>query len=135
MSITYYQSNRILDKDFGNTAYTTPSTLYFGLSTTSIGDDGTGETEPSGGAYARIALTNNKINWDTAASGSLTNLTVVQFVESTASWGTITHVFISDAITSGNMLYFGALSPSRQVQINTVVYFAVGAITVSIVNS
>ena len=135
MSITYYQSNRILDKDFGNVNYTVASTIYFGLSTTTISNDGTGATEPSGGSYARVALVNDKTNWGTAASGSLTNTTVVQFAESTASWGTITYVFISDALVSGNMMYFGALSPSRTVQINTVVYFAASSITVSIVNS
>lgn len=135
MSITYYQSNRILDKDFGATNYTVPSTLYFGLSTTTINNDGTGATEPSGGSYARASLTNTKSQWGNASSGSLSNTVQVSFAESTASWGTITYVFISDALTSGNMLYFGALSPSRVVQSGTVVYFAIGAIVVSIVNS
>lgn len=134
MSITYYQSNRILDKDFGNVSYTTPTTLYFGLSTTAINSDGTGATEPSGGAYARASVTNDKTNWGNAGSGSLQNLGTIQFPESTASWGTITYVFISDALTSGNMLYFGALSPSRVVQSNTVVFFSASAITISIVN-
>lgn len=135
MAITYYQSNKILDYEFGNTSYTPASTMYFGLSTTTIANNGTGATEPSGGSYARVSLVNNKTNWGNASNGSLTNLSTVQFTESTASWGTITYVFISDASTSGNILYFGALSPSRTVAINTIVYFSASAITVSIVNS
>lgn len=135
MSITYYQANRILDRNFGSTSFTVAATLYFGLSTTTIGNDGTGATEPSSGAYARVAVTNNKTNFGNAASGALTNAAAIQFPESTASWGTITYVFISDASTAGNMMYFEALSPSRAVAINTTVIFAIGAITITMSNS
>lgn len=131
MSTTYYQANRILDRAFGATSFTTPSTLYFGLSTTAISADGTGATEPSGGAYARASAANNKTTWGNASNGSLTNLISISFPESTATWGTITHVFISDALTSGNMLYYTTLSPSRTVQTSTTVLFAASAITIT----
>ena len=135
MSITYYSGNRILDKGFGSTNYTPPTTMYFGLSTTPIAIDGTGATEPSGGSYARVALVNDKTNWGTASNASLTNLASVTFPESTASWGTITHVFIADASTAGNIWWYEALSPSRQVKISTTVQFAIGAITAQMTNS
>jgi len=135
MAITYFSANKILDKNFGATAYTEPTTYYFGLSTTTIQIDGTGATEPSGGAYARVALTNNKTNWGTASNASLTNSTAVQFTESTASWGTITYVGIWDALTSGNIWWFDALSPARTVASATTVLFAIGAITVQMTNS
>jgi len=134
MSITYYQANRILNRDFGAVSFSTPTNLYFGLSTTPVNDDGTGETEPSGGAYARAAVANNKTTWGSAASASLDNLISVSFPESTASWGTITHVFIADAATSGNILYFDALTPSRAIASLTTVLFAASAITVSMPN-
>jgi len=133
--ITYYSANRILDRNFGGTAYTPIATMYFGLSTTTLNIDGTGATEPSGGAYARVALVNDKTNWGTAASGSLTNSTAVTFVESTASWGTITYCFIADASTAGNIWFFDVLTPSRAVASATTVLFAIGAITVSMNNS
>ena len=133
--ITYYSANRILDRNFGGTAYTPPTTMYFGLSTTTINIDGTGATEPSGGSYARVAFTNDKTNWGTASSGALTNLVAATFAESTASWGTITHVFIADSLTSGNIWWFDALSPSKVVQSATTVLFAVGAISVVMNNS
>lgn len=136
MAITYHQSNKILDYEFGNTSYTPVSTLYFGLSTTSISNGGSGASEPSVGAYARVAVANSdKTNWSLASNGSLSNTTTIQFPESTASWGIITHVFIADALTGGNILYFGTLSPNRTVAINTIVYFSASAVTISIVNS
>lgn len=135
MSVTYTSANKVLDYNFGGTSYSVPGTLYFGLSTTAITIDGTGATEPSGGAYARVAFTNNKTNWGTAASGALTNSTAITFAESTASWGTITHVFISDALTGGNIWWFDALSPTRTVATATTVLFAIGAVTVQMNNS
>lgn len=133
--ITYYSANRLLDYNFGQTSYTSPSTYYFGLSTTTINIDGTGATEPSGGAYARVSLTNNKTNWGTASNASLTNSTAVQFAESTSSWGTITYVFMSDALTSGNIWWYDALSPARTVASATTVLFAISSITVQMTNS
>ena len=135
MAVTYYQSNKLLDYNFGATAYSNPATLYVGLSTTTISDNGTGATEPSGGSYARVAVTNNKTNFGVAASGSLVNAVDFTFVESTASWGTITYVAIYDASTAGNMLYFQPLSTSRAVPINTIVSFPASYLTIQFVNS
>lgn len=135
MSVTYTKANEILDLEFGATSYSVDSTLYVALSTTPIGNAGTGESEPSGGAYARVAITNNKTTWDTAASGVLSNLISVEFPESTASWGVISHVFISDAATSGNILYFEALDATRTVADSTTVLFAAGGIEIHMDNS
>jgi len=135
MSITSYQSNRVLDYNFGATSYTTPATLYVGLSTTPINFDGTGATEPVALGYARVAVTNNKTNWSTAASGILSNLTAIQFPESTGSWGTITHVAVYDAASAGNMLYFEALTSSRAVPTLTTVLFAAAGFVVQMNNT
>jgi hypothetical protein len=135
MAITFYSSNRLLDYNFGGTTYSVPGTLYFGLSTTAPSIDGSGSTEPSGGAYARIPLVNTKSNWGTASNAALTNSSAVTFVESTASWGTITHVLMFDALTSGNLWWFDTLTPSRAVASATTVLFAIGSITVSMTNS
>jgi len=124
-----------LDLNFGLTAYSAPATYYFGLSTTTIQIDGTGATEPSGGAYARVGLANNKTNFSTASNAALTNSTAVTFVESTASWGTITYVAIWDALTVGNLWWFDVLTPARSVASATTVLFAIGSITVQMTNS
>lgn len=135
MAITYLSGNKVLDFNFGGTSYSPPATYYFGLSTTTINIDGTGATEPSSGAYARIGLTNNKTNWGNASNASLTNSTAVQFAESTASWGTITYVGMWDALTSGSIYWYDALSPARTVASATTVLFAISAITVQMTNS
>lgn len=135
MAITYFSANKLLDYNFGQTSYSVPTSLYFCLSTTSINIDGTGATEVSGGSYARVSLVNNKTNWGTASNASLTNSTAIQFPESTASWGTITTVFISDASSAGNIWWYDTLSPSRTVASATTVLFAIGAVTVQMTNS
>ena len=135
MSVTFFSSNKNLDFNFGVASYTPPATYYFALSTTAPDISGTSFTEPSGGAYARVAFTNNKTNWGTAASGILTNSTAVTFVESTASWGTILAVGMYDALTGGNLWWYDSLSPSRVVASATTVLFAIGSITVQFNNS
>jgi len=135
--ITSFASNKVVDYNFGATSYsgTLPATYYFGLSTTTINFDGTGATEPSGGAYARVAFTNNKTNWGTASSGILTNSTAITFPESSASWGTITYVGMWDALTAGNLWWFDVLTPSRAVASLTTVIFSIGAVTVTFNNT
>jgi len=133
--ITYYSANRILDLNFGATSYVVPSTLYVGLSTSTIGIDGTGATEPSSGAYARVAVTNNKTNFGTASNGALTNSVAITYTESTASWGTITYVFIADALTGGNIWFYEALPVPKTVQTATTVLFSASSLTLSMTNS
>ena len=136
MSGTYYSENLILDQLYGATSIvaTIPSTWYIALSTSTPNEGGTGVTEPSGGAYARIGVLNNKTNFGTAATGALTNDVAITFVESTATWGTITHVCFYDALTSGNLWFWEALGSARAVAANTTVYFAIGSLTISNTN-
>ena len=139
MAITTAAANKVLDYLFGATAFSNLSTMYMGLSTTTIANDGTGATEPStsGTAYARVAIVNNKTNWATASAASLTNATAITFTESTASWGTITYVFLAASATVGtaDIWYFEALSVPKTVQTATTVQFAIGAVTVSMTNA
>ena len=134
MAITNYTSNKILDYNFGSTSYTVPATIYIGLSTTALSFAGAGYTEPSGGNYSRVAVTNNKVNFSIAANGTLNNQTQIIFPESSAAWGTITYVFISDSPTGGNVLYYEALTTPRVVATNTTLLFSAGAMTIAMLN-
>jgi len=127
--------NSIADFLFGKTSYVPPTTLYLGLSTTTIAAGGTGITEPSGGAYARVAMTNNKTTWGTASGGAVANAAEFSFPEATASWGTITYAFFSDAASGGNLVTFGALTSSRLVENTTTLTLGIGGCTISFVNS
>ena len=135
--ISYTASNPILNLLFGATALSTnPGTFYMGLSTTTILADGSGATEPTGGAYARVALANNKTTFSVASTGTLTNLITISFAESTLSWGTITYVFLASAGTTGvnDIWYFEALPTPKAVASQTTVSFSPSALTVSLTN-
>jgi len=136
MSYTYLSSNKLCDYAFGNTAFSNLGTYYIGLSTTTILADGSGATEPSSGAYARVAVANNKTTFSSAVNGALTNLITISFAESTASWGTITYVFLAAAGTTGvtDIWYYEALPTPKAVASQTTVSFAPSAITVSFTN-
>lgn len=131
MANTYYSENLILDRIFGSQTLTPPATWYVGLSTTTPTQAGANVTEPSGGSYARVGVVNNKTNWGTAASGQLTNSVAISFPESTASWGTITHIIFYDAASAGNVWFYSQLSSSKAVASGTTVYFSIGSLTVS----
>jgi hypothetical protein len=135
MSQTYLAANAVMDQLFGNTTITVPSTLYMGLSTTTISNSGTGATEPVGNGYARVAITNSKTNFSVASSGVVTNATAISFPESTASWGTITYIAFWTASSGGSIWFFEALPTSKTVQSNTTVYFPIGALTLSQTNT
>ncbi len=81
---------------------------YFaGLFTSDPTDAGTG-TEVSGGSYARQVL-----SVTTASAGIVTSSGDVTFPQATATWGTISHIGILDALTSGNLLMHTALTTSN----------------------
>lgn len=124
-SKTDYLENKILDHVLRNTAYTSPTTVYVALCTSTPTDSAAG-TEVSGGSYARTAA-----SFAAASSGSIANSSAVTFPTASGSWGTVTHFEIWDASTSGNRLYWGALTTSKTPTSGDVVSFAIGALTVT----
>lgn len=135
MSFTNYLELKLLDLLFSDAAYTIPATLYVGLSTTAINNDGTGITEPSGNAYARVAVTNNATNWPAATGGnpaSKSNGTAVTFPTATGSWGTVVAFFIADASTAGNVLAYGSLTVNQTITTNDTASFAIGNLTITL---
>lgn len=123
-----YGENFILDLLFGDGS---PATFYVGLSIADPTDDASGIIEPSGGAYARVAVTNNVTNWPAAVSGTKTNGTDIEFPQATGSWGTITHWFIGDAASGGNYYAHGAVDTSKTVVSGDNVFFSTGTLSIS----
>jgi hypothetical protein len=125
---------KVLDVIFGKATLTSP-TIYVGLATAAISDTDTGSTiaansveVSSGGGYARA--TTSAVSWNSAASGSTSNISAIAFASSTAPWGTITHVFLADASDStANVIAFGSIATALAVTSDTIVQFAVGAIS------
>ena len=108
MSFTNFLETEILDHVFAGAAYTAPSTKYIGLFTAAPGETG-GGTEVSGNGYTRKSIA-------FATSGDTTsNNAAVEFPTATGTWGTITHVGIFDAATSGNLMVYATLTASKTV--------------------
>jgi hypothetical protein len=131
-SFTDYLENKILNHNFGGVAWTPPATLYFGLSTTTIADDGTGITEPAGNAYARVAVTNNTTNFPNTTTGSKSNGTEVAFPTATGSWGTCTDFFLADAASGGNVVGYGALTTPKTIGNGDTARFAPAALVITL---
>jgi hypothetical protein len=109
-----FLENELLDHVLGNASYSAPATLYFALYTVTPSDAG-GGTEVTGGSYARKDMTNNATNFPAASGGLKSNGTAITFAAPTANWGTIVAFGIFDAVSSGNLLYWGPISPSKTV--------------------
>lgn len=133
MSFTNYLENKVLDHLFGAVIYTPSSTLYMALNTgVPIDDNGGSFGEPVGGAYARVAVVNNKTNFTTAAIGALENATVITFPQATATWGTVTHVGIFDAVVGGNLEASGLLALAKLITSGDTPSFASGDLNITL---
>jgi hypothetical protein len=124
MSYSDYLENKVQAHVFSGTAYTSP-TLYVGLFTSATADDGSG-TEVSGGAYARQAMSMS------TTGDSSTNSAAVEYPTATASWGTVTHMAIYDAVSGGNMLAHGALTASKIIDSGDVFRFPSGDVDITL---
>lgn len=108
MSFTNFLEQKVLEHVFRNVAYTSPTALYVGLFTTTPSDSTAG-TEVSGGSYARQTVA---FSFTSGDPSSVTNTAQITFPTSTASWGTVTHAGIYDALTGGNFLAYAELTLS-----------------------
>lgn len=143
MPFTDYLDQTLNQLVFGDTAYTILGTYYVALSTTTPTQAKGATTpywnftEPSAGAYARVAVTNNTTNWVAAgtqpsAGQEQTNGTAITYPAATASWGTVTYAGIFDASTGGNLLAYGALTTSQTINSGDTASFAANALTITI---
>ncbi len=125
-----YLENELLDHVLGAATYTPPATLYIALFTVAPTDTG-GGTEVSGGSYARKDVANNATNWPDSSNSTKSNGTDITFVTATASWGTVVAFGIFDAVTAGNLLYWGDLVASKIVGVGDTAKFLVGDLDVT----
>ena len=123
---TNYLENKLLDHVLRNVSYTSPTTSYVGLFTAAPTDTLSG-TEVSGGSYARQVL-----SVTTASEGIVTSSADVNFPQATASWGTISHVGIFDALTSGNLLMYTALTTSKTIDDGDILKISTNNLTVTL---
>lgn len=104
-----YLAHAHLNEAVGGTAFAAPATLYFGWYTTQPDTNGAGGVEASGGGYARVAVTNNATNFPAAASRRKQNAVAISWAPATQDQGLAVGWCAFDALTAGNLLYFGKL--------------------------
>lgn len=130
-SFSNFMELEILDHVFKTGAYTPATNLYIALSKSTLDDTMTGTTmdgELSGGAYVR-----KKCNtWDLASGGATANTGAITFAQATADWGTITYFAVCDKTTLGNIIGWGALTVSKNIDSGDTFKFATGDIDVTL---
>mgnify|MGYP001031647176 FL=1 len=110
MSFSNFLETEILDHVFAGAAYTAPTTKYLALFT-AVSDGETGSvTEVSGGGYARQSVA------FTTSGNTTSNNAAVEFPTATANYGTVTHVGVYDASSSGNLMAYAALSSNKTIE-------------------
>lgn len=128
MSFTNYLEDAVLDHVFGGNAYSAPSTLYVGLFTAAPSDTG-GGTEVSGGGYARQTATFTVSGTNPTEA---TNSAAIDYPTATADLGTITHVGVFDALTSGNLLAYASVSTSKTINTGDVLRIPAGDLDIQL---
>lgn len=130
MAVSNFLATALLNQVFRNTTYTRPATVYIALYTSNPTGADTG-AEVSGGAYARQVVT---FGAPAAVSGKQTikNASDVAFPTATADWGTITHIGIRDALTGGNLLYYGPFDNARSILNGDVIKLLTGSLAANL---
>ena len=121
-----YLENALINAVLRNTSYTSPTTVYLALYTTDPTDADTG-TECSGSGYARQAIT-----FSSPSNGVTSNSSAIEFAQAGNSWGTITHIGIRDALTTGNLLFHTPLDASKTIATGDVFRVAAGSLSVTL---
>lgn len=121
-----YLENAIINATLRNTAYTSPSAVYVALFTSDPTDAGSG-TEVSGNAYARKQAT-----FSSPSNGVTSNSADITFDQATGNWGTVSHLGIFDASSSGNLLYHTALTSSKTIETGDIFKIATSSLVVTL---
>lgn len=125
-----YLEEKVVDWSLRATAMgSAPASVYVALHTGDPGETGA-SNEVSGGSYARVQVTAGFSAH--GAAGPTSNSAEILFPTATAAWGTVTHWSIQDASSSGNCLYKGALTNSRNVQSGDAFRFAAGTLQITL---
>ena len=119
-----YLENKLLNHTLNSTAYTAPSTHYLALYTSDPTDANTG-TEVSGTNYARVSA------GFSVSTNVATNSAAIEYAAAGNAWGTVTHVGVMDAASSGNLLYHSALTTSKAITTGDIFRVPAGSLTVT----
>ena len=121
-----FLENALVNATLRNTTYTSPATVYVALFTTDPTDAASG-TEVTGGSYARTSVA-----FAAPSNGASASSADCTFPTCTSTWGTVSHIGIFDASTSGNLLYHTPLDTSKTIETGDIFKIASGSLTVTL---
>jgi hypothetical protein len=134
---TTYLENKLLSLIFKNNAgsFSSPGdSIYVGLATAVSNAEAGTLTEATFGAYSRQQVT--AANWTLTSSSAdqqtVTNAAAIEFSASTGTNNTITHAFLVDASSSGNILFVGALDNDKIIETGDIFRFNAGNLTIEL---
>ena len=127
-ALSDYAEKLLLDWMMTTGSATRPTAWYVALYTAAPSDSG-GGTEVSGNGYSRQSIT---LAAASSPGGTTSNTNTLTFTASGGNWGTITHIGIFDASTSGNLLWHGLMSASKQIDDGDTLEFSIGNIDLTI---
>jgi hypothetical protein len=135
---TNYLERRILDFIFKNNALSFASpgdSIYVGLATAVSAAETGSLTEANFTNYVRKQVT--AANWTTIGDDSTDTQTAknaanIEFPASGGTNNTISHVFVADALTSGNILFVGALDVSKVIADGDIFRINTGNLTIEL---
>ena len=129
-AMTNYLETKLLQFVLNNNAgsLSAVSTIHLALFTADPTETGslTNEISTSGTGYGRQTVP------FTTANNASANTNNIEFSAAQSSWGTITHIGIMDASTSGNMLFHGALTVSKAIDTNDIFRINAGDLDITI---
>lgn len=125
-AMTDFLEDNLLNHVLRNIAYTSPAGVFVALFTAAPGEGG-GGTEVAGGSYARQTP-----GFGAPAANQVANAADITFPVATAGWGTVTHCAVFDAVSGGNMLFYGTLAQAKVVDIGDTFKFLAGNLTVGL---
>lgn len=102
-------------------------TFYLALFTSDPGEAGSLAGEVAVGSYARQSAA-----WAAASGGAMSTNAAITFPRATAPWGTVTHIGLADALTSGNLWWYKALPAGVSVTTGRTVTVDGGDLTLTL---
>lgn len=133
-ALTNFAEDKFLNSWFRTLAAYKPSAIYLGLLTAVADAEAGTVTEVSGGSYARQQIVQADASWNAptnvGGAQTITQVNAINWPTATASWGTVTHVGVYDAVTGGNLLMVMALVQSKTIGSGDSYSFPAGQVSI-----
>lgn len=127
-----YLEDQITGWIAGTTFATAPTATFVQLYNGDPTDTGSGGTA----LYSRVSVASGAGSWTrgTSGNGTITNASAITITSSATATASATFVSVWDASSSGNLLFYGALTPSagKSIAVGDEVKFNVSALTLTV---